>query len=101
MSGVLFQGGIYGPKVMQCRLPSRVRSTLLLRKNQIALIELLAVCVSLLVFSRDLQDSNVVLFIDNQTAEGFLRNGFAKGNAKDATGIVSWVWHGLLALRVN
>jgi len=99
--GVLFTEGPRHPKVFSLRIPSKVRRALFARRNQIALFEVIAAVVALYMFEPWLSDTEVVLFEDNQAAEGFLRNGFARGVAQDASRLAALWWERCLRMRVS
>jgi len=99
--GVLFTDGPWRPKVYSFRIPRDVRRALFRRKNQIALYEAMAAVVATYVFAPWLRDTEVILFIDNQSAEGFLRNGYARGVAQDASRLASLWWERCARIRLS
>ena len=85
-------------------LPRSVTRALIRRRQQIAAYELLAVLVALETFARFLQSSRsraVLLFVDNTTALGWLRNGFARGDVSDLQPVVTLFWDLLLRWRLD
>lgn len=97
---VLFQQGA-PPWVVSSVVPPSVLALLESRKQQIALIELIAVVVAFEVFAEALSDRDVLLFVDNSTAEGVIRNGMARGVARDASALASYLWLRCAKLRLN
>ena len=99
--GVLFTDGPRHPKVFSLRIPSSVRHALLARRNQIALFEAIAAVVALFLFAPWISDTEVLVFEDNQATEGFLRNGFARGVAQDASRLAALWWDKCMRLRLS
>jgi len=100
IGAVLFERG-EPPSVLSCRVPPGVMGLLLPRKQQNALIELIAVVVAFEVFAADLKGRDVILMVDNQTAEGTVRNGYARRVSADACALASLLWLRCAALKVN
>ena len=74
-------------------IPSRWVSMLRKRKQQIAAFELMGALVALETFARPVvQAQRVLLLVDNSTALGWLRNGFARGDTADLQPLVSLFW---------
>ena len=74
-------------------IPSRWVTLLRQRKQQIAAFELMGVLVALETFARPIvQAQRVLLLVDNSTALGWLRNGFARGDTADLQPLVSLFW---------
>jgi len=97
---VVFERG-RPPLVVSCRVPQAVLDLLVVRKQQIALIELIAVIVAFEVFAEAVRGRDVLLFVDNRTAEGVVRNGYARRAAHDACALASLLWLRCAALGVS
>ena len=83
-------------------VPARVVARLRARKQQIAAFELFAVLVALETFYRRLcVTREVLIFVDNTTALGWLRNGFARGDVGDLQPVVTLFWDLLLQWRLD
>lgn len=96
---VLFERG-EAPEVRFCAVPPAVLGLLQVRKQQIALIELIAVVVAFEVFADAVRDRDVLLFVDNRVAEGVVRNGYARRVAQDASALANLLWLRCAALKV-
>lgn len=79
----------------------RVLSMLQGRKNQIALIELLAVLAAVDTFAEFLRGHDVLLWIDNVVAEAAVRNGYLRQDCWDGCAIASALWLAIWRLSSN
>jgi len=71
------------------------------RKNQIALIELLAVLAAVDTFAEFLRGHDVLLWIDNVVAEAAVRNGYLRQDCWDGCAIASALWLAIWRLSSN
>jgi hypothetical protein len=83
------------------RVPARVLAMLQGRKNQIALIELLAVLAAVDTFAEFLRGHDVLLWIDNVVAEAAVRNGYLRQDCWDGCAIASALWLAIWRLSSN
>ena len=98
ISGVLLRPG--SPAIVfQARVPDAVLHLLMVRKQQIALIELLAVLTAIEAFGPLIAHRDVLLMIDNKVAEVAVRNGYVRRDARDACVLASALWLALMRLR--
>ena len=83
------------------KVTNRVIRMLHARRNQIALIELLAVLTAVDEFAELLRGRDVRIFIDNVVAEASIRNGYMRRDSRDACVLVAALWQKFLQLQIN
>ena len=109
MGGVLVVPGTRAGCIASCEfhffgleVPKWALLRLKQRTQQIAAFELFAVLVALETFQRRItQAGSVLIFVDNTTALGWLRNGFARGDVADLQPVVTFFWDLLLRWRLD
>jgi hypothetical protein len=100
VSGVLFfdVAGSWEARFFGLKVPTAVRRLLNVRRQQIALLETIAVVVAFVLFRPWLVGVDVLLLVDNKNAVAWLRNGFARKDATDANFLVAAFWQKVLDL---
>jgi len=101
VAAVLFDCSSSAPLVWSHRLPNAVRSLLKKRRNQIAMFELLAVIAGFLLLGPFFSHGRLTLHVDNQTALGWLRNGFCHKDAVDCLRLIALFWEQVALLSVD
>ena len=81
------------------QIPNVIRRLLVVRRQQIALFETIAVCVASIVFMPFITNAEVVWFVDNTNTVAWLRNGFARKDSRDANFLVADFWLRLLNIH--
>jgi hypothetical protein len=100
VGGVVFvKGGAVPPMYFSAVLGQDLIDTWLPRKNQIAMVELFAPALALLLAKDRLRGKRVLFFVDSECVEGALVKGYS--SREDMSELVGKFWHEAAAMKMN
>ena len=99
IGAVIFDRRALRPQQFTAVVPLAVKKLWLERKTQIVPVEMIAPIIALSTFSRRVQGTDLLLFIDSEAVEGALIKGYS--SKEDLCSLISVFWDLVFHLRIR